>query len=97
MTYNFPVKQQHYNAVFVKFKEPYYCCLGGDGNLVHDEVNTELKALCSVAPICFLCSSEGKWHYCKMPTNVAKKLRAMYVRSWLTEFCIIVILYIHFL
>ena len=57
------------SAVLVKF-EPvcYYCCLGGEGSLVEDEeISTLRKSYAFVAPICFLCRSDGKRPLCKLP------------------------------
>ena len=77
LTCNSPMESQYHSAVLVKFVPVcYYCGLGGDGSLVEDEDIVEMrKSYAFVSPICFLCRSDGKKPFCKMPCNVAKKRR----------------------
>ena len=77
LTCNSPMESQYYSAVLVKFELVcYYCGLGGEGSLVEDEEIVALKkSYAFVAPICFLCRSDGKTPFCKMPCNVANKKR----------------------
>ena len=74
LTCNSPIEAQYYSAVLVKFPPICYNCGLHEESVVEDEEIKELRdCYAVVAPICFLCRSDGKKPYCKTPSNVAKR------------------------
>ena len=82
------IETQYYSATLVSFPPVcYYCGCGeeslvcyycgcGEESLVVDEDTQKLKEQYAVVrPLCFLCKSEGKTHFVRMPTNIRKRPR----------------------
>ena len=53
----------------------YYCGITEDSIVEDDETQQLRQEYAVVRPLCFLCKSEGKTHFMKMPTNVKKHRR----------------------
>ena len=74
ITRNSPIETQYYSSVLVHFPQVCYYCGLSEETLVDDEQIKELRTHYSVVlPLCFVCRSEGKKPFCRMPSDVAKK------------------------
>ena len=67
---------QHYSAKLVSFAPVCYYCGITEDSFVEDAETQQLRQEYAVVrPLCFLCKSEGKTPFVKMPTNVKKHRR----------------------
>ena len=74
ITYASPIELQFLNLVLIHFPQICYFCGLGEENLVNDDQIKEVwKLYAIVLPICFICQSDGKSPFCKLPSNIAKR------------------------
>ena len=69
---------QYYSAKLVSFAPVCYYCGITEDSFVEDDETQQLslrQEYAVVRPLCFLCKSEGKTPFVKMPTNVKKHRR----------------------
>ena len=71
-----PIETEYYSATFVSFPPVCYYCGAAEESLVEDDNTRQLKQeYAIVRPLCFLCKSEGKTPFVRMPSNVRKHPR----------------------
>ena len=71
-----PVETQYYSATLMSFPPVCYYCGVEEECLIEDEKMKHLMTeFAVVRPLCFLCKSEGKKPYVKMPRNSMKRPR----------------------
>lgn len=71
-----PMESQYYSARLVSFQPVCYYCGVTEESFVDDATIQQLREEYAVVrPLCFLCQSEGKTPFVKMPTNVKKRPR----------------------
>lgn len=71
-----PIESQYFSAKLVSFPPVCYYCGVSEESFVDDATIHQLRQEYAVVrPICFLCQSEGKKPFVKMPTNVKKRPR----------------------
>ena len=76
-TCNSPIETQYYSSKLISFPPICYHCGIGEECLIDDDQIKELKTKYAVVyPICFLCKSDGKKPFCKLPSNVAKQRKS---------------------
>lgn len=71
-----PVETQYYSATLVAFLPVcYYCGVNEDALIKDDEMKRLRCEYAVVRPLCFLCKSDGKTPFVKMPRNSRKRPR----------------------
>ena len=84
-----PIETQYYSATLVSFPPVCYYCGASEESLVEDDNTHQLKQdYAIVRPLCFLCKSEGKTPFVRMPTNIRKRPRLHQILFFL--FCFVV-------
>ena len=70
------MEAQYYSSKLVSFPLVCYYCGVTEESFVDDDALKHLREEYAVVrPLCFLCQSEGKTPFVKMPTNVKKRRR----------------------
>ena len=65
-----PVETQYYSATLVSFPLVcYYCGIDEESLVEDDEIERLRSEFAVVRPLCFLCKSDGKTPFVKMPRN----------------------------
>ena len=77
LTCNSTIKTQYYGSKLISFPPIcYHCGIGEECFIDYDKITELKKKYAVVYPICFICTSDGKKPFCKLPSNVAKQRKS---------------------